>query len=99
MSTNDRDKQGSHPDPVHGALLAAIVIPYGLCRVVGLAQSTAMLSGTVPDAGSMSLGALYVILHLLACVVAPCLAVAAMLDGLLVLRRSRLRADSIDTQK
>lgn len=99
MSTNDREKKPFRIDPVHVALFAAIEIPYGLLRVAGVAQSTAMLSGTVRDPADVSLGALYVVLHLLTCVVAPCLAVAAMLDGLLVLRRSRLRADAIDTQK
>lgn len=86
-------------DPVHGALVLAILVPYGLMRVAGVARSTAMLSGTVRDAGDVALGALYVVLHLLACVVAPCLAVAAMLDGLLVLRRSRARADAKFGQK
>lgn len=99
MSTNDRKKQGSRIDLVHVALFAAIVIPYGILRMAGVAQSTAMLSGTVRDAGDVSLGALYVVLHLLTCVVAPCLAVAAVLDGLLALRRSRLRDDSVFAQK
>lgn len=86
-------------DPVHGALVLAILVPYGLMRLAGVAQSTAMLSGTVRDAGDVSLGALYVVLHLLACVVAPCLTVAATLDALLVLRRSRLRAGTTSAQK
>ena len=98
MSTKDR-KKGSRIDPVHGALLAAILVPYGLLRASGFAQSTAMLSGTVGDERTVALGALYVVLHLLACVVAPCLAVAAMLDALLVLRRSRLRGNTTFAQK
>lgn len=93
MSTRERDVERPRIDPSHAALLAAIVIPYGLLRAAGVASSTAMLSGMARAPSDVALGALYVVLHLLAWVAAPCLAVAAALDVVLV-RWTRARTGS-----
>ena len=73
--------------PLRAAL--GIVGVHLVMRWLGLATTTAMLSGTSISAGEILLGALYVVVSLLAWIVAPCLLLGSAFEAIFWLRRLR----------
>ncbi len=71
-----------------GAALALVGLHLAM-RWLGLATTTAMLSGTSTQASEMVLGALYVLVSLLAWLVAPCLLLGSAFEAIFWLRRMR----------
>lgn len=73
--------------PLRAAL--ALVGLHLVMRWLGLATTTAMLSGTSTSASEMVLGAVYVLVSLLAWIVAPCFLLGSALEAIFWLRRLR----------
>jgi hypothetical protein len=58
-------------------------------RWLGLATTTAMLSGTSTSPSEMVIGAVYVLVSLLAWIVGPCLLLGSAFEAIFWLRRLR----------